>query len=325
MRAWILTKDAGGVTARLDDSMTEGDLGSGGVLVDVQYSSINFKDGLALAGRPGVVRNYPLIPGIDLVGTVASSDSSEWAIGDPVIVNGWGIGESHNGGLAQRARVEPGWLVRLPDGMTPQRAAAIGTAGFTAMLAVLALERSDALGGSVLVTGAAGGVGSVAIAILAALGRRVVASTGRPEAHDYLTSLGAAEIIHREELSTPGKALQSERWAGAIDTVGGATLANVLAQTRYGGTVAACGLAGGSDLPSTVMPFILRGVTLTGINSVFAPAGLRTAAWRRLASDLDPAVLDGITTTAPLGEALAVAERILAGHVRGRTVIDVRA
>lgn len=325
MRAWILTKDADGVTAGLDDSVTEVDLGAGGVLVDVQYSSINFKDGLALAGRPGVVRNYPLIPGIDLVGTVASSNSPEWAAGDQVIVNGWGIGENHNGGLAEQAKVEPEWLVRLPDGMTPQRAAAIGTAGFTAMLAVLALERSDALDGSVLVTGAAGGVGSVAVAILAGLGRRVVASTGRPEMHDYLTSLGAAEIIHRDELSTPGKPLQSERWSGAIDSVGGTTLANVLAQTNYGGTVAACGLAGGGDLPATVMPFILRAVTLAGINSVFAPTTMRTTAWRRLARDLDPAVLDSITTIVPLRDALKVAERILTGEVRGRTVVDVRA
>jgi len=326
------------------------DLGPGDVVVDVEYSGVNFKDALALAGRPGVVRRHPLVAGIDLVGRVAASDSPDWAVGDRVLVNGHGIGETHHGGLAERARVESGWLTAVPDGMTSLHAAAIGTAGFTAMLAVLALERhaagssraesggstgavsaSDAghpapPDGDVLVTGAAGGVGSVAIALLARLGYRVVASTGRVEEEPYLRRLGAAEVIDRAGLGeTAGKPLQSQRWAAAVDSVGSTTLANVLAQTRYGGVVAACGLAQGPDLPATVMPFILRAVTLAGINSVEAPAALRDEAWRRLAADLDPALLDGMTQTVPLADAPSVAERVLAGRVRGRTVVDVRA
>jgi len=303
------------------------DLGPGDVTVDVEYSGVNFKDALALAGRPGVIRRHPLIPGIDLVGRVAASDSPDWAIGDRVLGNGRGIGEAHDGGLAERARVESGWLTAVPDGMTSLHAAAIGTAGFTAMLAVLALERhSVGRDGDVLVTGAAGGVGSVAIALLARLGYRVVASTGRVEEEPYLRGLGAAEVIDRAGLGeTAGKPLQSQRWAAAVDSVGSTTLANVLAQTRYGGVVAACGLAQGPDLPATVMPFILRAVTLAGINSVEAPAALRDEAWRRLAADLDPALLDGMTQTVPLADAPSVAERVLAGRVRGRTVVDVRA
>lgn len=326
MRAWMVTKNDDGVSAELLDAVTDDQLGPGDVLVDIEYSSINFKDGLALAGKPGVIRDYPLIPGIDLVGTVVSTSTDDgWKPGDRVILNGCGIGESHHGGLAERARVPGEWLVPLPDGLTPERAAAIGTAGFTAMLAVLALEKAAALGGDVLVTGAAGGVGSIAIAILAGLGHRIVASTGRPEEHDYLVSLGAAEILDRATLSEPGKPLQTQRWSGAIDSVGGHTLANVLAQTNYGGTVASCGLAASHELPATVMPFILRAVTLTGINSVFAPRELRLEAWRRLSTDLETELLDGLTTTIPLADARATADEILAGRIRGRTVVDVRA
>ncbi len=322
-RALRVTREPAAV--ELLDDLTDEALGDGDVTVDVEYSSLNFKDGLAIAGRPGVAKISPLIPGIDLVGTVAASASPRWAAGDRVILNGWGIGETHNGGLSERARVAADWLVALPEGMTAARAAAIGTAGFTAMLAVLALENAGATDGDVLVTGAAGGVGSVAVALLAGLGHRVVASTGRPEQGDYLRSLGAADIVDRTSLAEAGKPLQSQRWSGAIDSVGGHTLANVLAQTTYGGTVASCGLAASGDLPTTVMPFILRAVTLTGINSVFAPRALREEAWRRLASDLDPELLDSMTTTIPLAETITAAGRILDGSVRGRTVVDVRA
>jgi acrylyl-CoA reductase (NADPH) len=325
MRAWMVTRVDDSVSARLVDSLTDADLGDGEVLVDVEYSSINYKDGLALAGRPGVVRQYPLIPGIDLVGMVAESVDDRWQPGDRVVLNGWGIGETHNGGLAERARVSGDWLVRLPDGLSPRRAAAIGTAGFTAMLAVQALERADALGGEVLVTGAAGGVGSIATSLLAGLGSRVICSTGRQEHRGYLSRLGAAEVIDRELLTRPGKPLQSERWSGAVDSVGGATLANALAQTRYGGAVAACGLAASHDLPTTVMPFILRGVQLLGINSVFAPNALRVEAWGRLADTLDMTLLDSLTESVTMTDAARVADEILAGRVRGRTVVDVRA
>jgi acrylyl-CoA reductase (NADPH) len=331
MRAWMVTKGEDGVDARLVDNLTDADLADGvelaggDVLVDVEYSSINFKDGLALAGRPGVIRQHPLIPGIDLVGTVSESSDDRWRAGDRVLLNGWGIGETHNGGLAERARVSGDWLVRLPDGLTAQRAAAIGTAGFTAMLAVLELERADALDGEVLVTGAAGGVGSIATALLSGLGHTVVCSTGREEQHEYLTRLGAAEIVARDSLNEPGKPLQRERWSGAVDSVGGTTLANVLAQTRYGGAVASCGLAASHELPATVMPFILRGVRLIGINSVLAPASVREKAWARLATDLDLGLLDSLTETVGLADARRIADDILAGHIRGRTVVDVRA
>jgi acrylyl-CoA reductase (NADPH) len=308
--------------------LTDDDLMPGDVLVDVEYSSLNYKDALALAGRPGVIRNYPLIPGIDLVGSVAASESPRWKPGDRVILNGWGIGETHHGGLAERARVQGDWLVSLPGGMEAERAAAIGTAGFTAMLAVLALERAGIEGSAetpILVTGAAGGVGSMAIALLAARGNRVTASTGRTGEADYLRTLGASDIIDRATLSEAGKPLQTQRWAGAIDSVGGHTLANVLAQTTYGGTVASCGLAQSAELPSTVMPFILRAVTLTGINSVLAPRELREEAWGRLATDLDPGLLDGMIQTIGLADAAGRAEDVLAGRVRGRLVVDVRA
>ena len=296
---------------------------AGDVTIDVEYSSINFKDGLALTGRPGVIKAPNLIPGIDLVGTVATSNSVLWRAGDRVILNGWGIGETHHGGLSERARVPAEWLVPLPAGMTAKQAAAIGTAGFTAQLAVIALEKAG-VDGDVLVTGAAGGLGSIAIALLAKRGFSVTASTGRSQEHDYLRALGAAEIIDRASLSMPGKPLQSQRWAGAIDSVGGHTLANVLAQTNYGGSVASCGLAQSAELPTTVLPFILRAVTLVGINSVYAPHDARREAWARLASDLDPDLLDSLTTSVTLAEAPVVAERIVAGQVRGRTVVDVR-
>lgn len=299
-------------------------LGEGDVIVDVEYSSLNFKDGMALQADPGVMRINPLVPGIDLVGRVASSEDPRWNIGDPVIVNGFGIGETHNGGYAERARVSGDWLVPRPLAISSERAAAIGTAGFTAMLAVLALERADATGGDLLVTGAAGGVGSTAIAILAKLGHRITASTGRPEEAEYLRGLGAAEIIDRGPLGEPGRPLQKELWSGAIDSVGGQTLVNVLAQTRYGGAVAACGLAQSAELPGTVLPFILRGVSLAGINSVFAPAALRAQAWQRLATDLDFDLLDAMTTTIALSQVEDAAKQILAGRVRGRTVVAVQ-
>ena len=332
-RALVVSRDDDGVTAGLteysDDALMPGD-----VVVDIEYSSLNYKDALALSGRPGVIRDYPLIPGIDLVGTVAESEDPRWKPGDAIILNGWGIGESHHGGLAERARVKGDWLVALPDRMSAAHAADIGTAGFTAMLAVLALERAGSLsvtavptngGPDILVTGAAGGVGSIAIALLARNGARVTASTGRPAEADYLRRLGASEIIDRATLSGPGKPLQSQHWAGAIDSVGGPTLANVLAQTSYGGTVASCGLAQSADLPTTVMPFILRAVTLAGINSVFAPPALREEAWSRLARDLDVTLLNDMTSTIALADAVNRADDVLAGRVRGRLVVDVRA
>jgi len=320
VRALVVSASAAALT-----DVAEDELGDGDVTVDVSYSSLNFKDGLALGGRPGVAKIDPLIAGIDLVGTVRASDDPRWSIGDDVLVTGWGIGETHHGGLAERARVSGDWLVALPSGLSARQAAAIGTAGFTAMLAVLALEKADALGGDVLVTGSAGGVGSVAVALLARLGHRAIASTGRPEQADYLRSLGAADVIDRHQFDDHGKPMQKQRWSGAIDSVGGNTLANVIAQTNYGGTVASCGLAASADLPTSVLPFILRGVTLAGINSVFAPPALREEAWRRLASDLDLELLDGMSTTIGLQDALAGAGDILAGRVRGRTVVDVRA
>jgi acrylyl-CoA reductase (NADPH) len=299
----------------------------GDVTVVVDYSSINFKDGLALMGRPGVVRVWPLIAGIDLVGTVEHSTHPRWAAGDRVILNGAGLSETHHGGLAERARVSGDFLVRLPDGISPKQAAAIGTAGFTAMLSVLALERGGITpdSGDVLVTGAAGGVGSIAIALLAARGFRVHASTGRgDELGEYLHGLGATALVDRRTLGEPGKPLQGQRWAAAIDSVGSTTLANVLAQTNYGGVVTSCGLAQGADLPTTVMPFILRAVSLIGINSVDAPLPQREESWRRLGTDLDLARLDGLTQEIALGEAFDAAARILAGKVHGRTVVDVR-
>jgi acrylyl-CoA reductase (NADPH) len=309
---------------RLDDDFLE----PNDVTIDIDFSTLNYKDGLALAGRPGVLRRSPIIPGIDLVGTVRESGDPRLSPGDRVVLNGDGIGESRNGGLAERAVVRADALVAVPQAVSQHQAAAIGTAGFTAMLAVLALERGGVTpsSGDVLVTGAAGGVGSVAIAVLARLGYSVTASTGRGESEaDYLRELGASAIVNRVDFTEPGRALQKARWAGAVDVVGATTLANVLAQTAHGGVVASCGLAGGSDLPTTVMPFILRGVTLAGINSVEAPRTLREDAWARLATDLDAHLLDTMTATIGLQDALGAAERILAGQIRGRTVVDVHA
>jgi acrylyl-CoA reductase (NADPH) len=301
-------------------------LESGGVLVQPEYSTLNFKDGLALTNRSPVVRLWPMVPGIDGAGTVLESSHADWKAGDKFILNGYGVGETHWGCLAQRARLKGDWLVKLPAAFTPRQAMAIGTAGYTAMLCVMALERAGLtpqLAGSaeVLVTGATGGVGSVAIALLAKRGFKVVAATGKPAEADYLKRLGASSLIDRAELSAVGKPLQKERWAGVVDAVGSHTLANALAQTRYGGVVAACGLAQGLDLPSTVMPFILRGVTLAGVDSVMAPRALREQAWAALASELDPALLETMIEEIALEDAPAAAARLMAGQVRGRIVV----
>ena len=304
---------------------------SGDVTVRVDYSTINYKDGLAITGKSPVVRSFPLVPGIDFAGTVTASDHPRWKAGDRVVLNGFGVGESHWGGLAQLARVKGDWLVALPEGLSARDAMAIGTAGYTAMLCVQALQRhwADAgvkpSDGEVLVTGAGGGVGSVAIALLAAQGHTVVASTGRLDESDYLKSLGALSVIDRVTLSAPGKPMQKERWIGVVDSVGSHTLANACASTRYGGAVAACGLAQGMDFPASVAPFILRGITLYGIDSVMAPLAKREAAWAQLARDLDRTKLAAITTEVTLAEAVACGEKILAGRVRGRVVVNVNA
>ncbi|MBP8133288.1 MAG: oxidoreductase [Zoogloea sp.] len=323
-KAILIEKDNAGYRAGLTE-MDDARLPDSDVTVRVAYSSLNYKDGLAITGKGPVVRSFPMVPGIDLVGTVEASSHAAYQAGDTVVLNGWGVGEVHWGGLAQRARLKGDWLVPLPAAFTPRQAMAIGTAGYTAMLCVLALERHGVTPdkGEILVTGAAGGVGSVALALLARLGYTVVASTGRAAEADYLKSLGAAEIIDRNLLSVPGKPLARERWAGAVDTVGSHTLANVCAAMKYRGVVAACGLAQGADLPATVMPFILRGVTLAGVDSVYCPRPDRLEAWQRLARDLDPAVLESLTTEIGLDEAVAVATELMAGQVRGRVVVDV--
>ncbi|MGF1456321.1 MAG: MDR family oxidoreductase [Alphaproteobacteria bacterium] len=297
----------------------------GDVTVRVSHSSLNYKDGLALTGRAPVVRRWPMIPGIDFAGVVEQSARTDLPVGTPVVLNGWGLGETHWGGYAELARVSGDWLVPLPDAFTPEQAMAIGTAGYTAMLCVLALERQGIAPGDgpILVTGAAGGVGSVAIAILARLGHEVVASTGRASEEIYLRGLGASAIIDRAELSAKPRALGKERWAGVVDSVGSNTLANALSQTRYGGSVAACGLAQGMDLPGSVAPFILRGVNLLGVDSVYAPRTRRQEAWARMAADLDPSLLAAITQVVPLEDCPALAERILEGQVRGRTVVRI--
>ena len=304
-----------------DDFLPEGD-----VTVDVDCSTLNFKDGLAITNRSPVVRSWPMVAGIDGAGTVSHSSSAKWKAGDKVILNGFGVGETHKGCLAGRARLKSEWLVRLPDAFTTKQAMAIGTAGYTAMLCVLALERHGLMPGEgeVLVTGATGGVGSVAIALLSKLGHRVAAATGKMSEEGYLKSLGAASIIDRAELAAPGKPLQKERWSAVVDAVGSHTLANACAQTRYGGTVAACGLAQGMDFPASVAPFILRGITLAGVDSVMAPLALREQAWSRLARDLDPAKLDAITTEIPLSQAIEGARKLMAGQVRGRIVVRTR-
>lgn len=307
-------------------NLTEADLMEGDVTVAVDYSTVNYKDGLALTGAAPIIRHWPLIPGIDFSGKVETSDHPDFKPGDRVVLNGWGVGEGHNGGYAQKARVKGDWLVKLPDAISNEQAMAIGTAGYTSMLSVLALEKNGVKPGSdVLVTGAAGGVGSVAIVLLAKLGYRVIASTGRLSEADYLKTLGADEVIDRNELSNPGKPLGKERWAGAVDAVGSHTLANVLSMTKYGGTVAACGLAQGLDLPASVAPFILRGVTLAGIDSVMAPKEKREEAWKRLATDLDMKKLEALSFRAKLDDVPKLAADILAGNVRGRAIVDVNA
>lgn len=322
--AVLIEKDDAGYRASLRE-LDDAALPEGDVTVKVEYSTLNYKDGLAITGKGPVVRKFPMVPGIDLAGTVEASSHPGIAIGDRVLLNGWGVGEGHWGGLAQRARLKGEWLVPLPAAFTPREAMAIGTAGYTAMLCVMALERQGVTPdkGEVLVTGANGGVGSVAVAVLAGLGYTVVASTGRPDEADYLKALGATEILDRARFAAPGKPLARERWAGAVDTVGSHTLANVCASTKYRGTVAACGLAQGMDLPATVAPFILRGVTLVGIDSVMAPREERIEAWRRLARDLDPAKLALMIREIGLGETIDTAAALLEGKVRGRVVVDV--
>jgi acrylyl-CoA reductase (NADPH) len=324
----IVATEADGATRGVLTQLPDDDLPEGDVTVAVQYSSLNYKDGLAVTGRGRIVRRPPLVCGIDLAGVVETSESPAWGPGDEVVVTGWGLSETHPGGYTQRQRVRSEWLVPVPAAFDLVRCMAIGTAGLTAMLCVLALEHEDVVpgDGDVLVTGAAGGVGSVALAVLARLGHRVAASTGRPETHPFLRDLGAAEIVDRGELAAPsGRPLESERWAGAVDVVGGETLATVLRQTRYRGSVAACGLAGGTDLPATVLPFILRGVKLLGVDSVSCPTDLRRTAWERLARDLPADLLDSLTTVEPLSRVPALAEEILAGRTRGRVVVDVNA
>jgi len=324
LKAILIEKTDSGQSARLAE-LDEARLPEADVTVRVAYSALNYKDALAITGRAPVIRKFPMVAGIDLAGTVEKSGHAAFKAGDVVVLNGWGIGEGHFGGLAQLARVDGSWLVPLPRAFAPRQAMAIGTAGYTAMLCVLALERHGVTRdqGEILVTGASGGVGSVAVAVLAKLGYKVVASTGRTKEAGYLQALGAASVIDRAELSAPGKALGKERWAGAIDTVGSHTLANACATTRYRGAVAACGNAGGMDLPASVAPFILRGITLYGIDSVRAPMPLRQEAWSRLARDLDPGKLDSMTREIGLGEAIAAAGDLLAGKVRGRLVVDV--
>ena len=318
-RALLLEKDESGAVSAAVTEVAESILPDG-VVVDVEYSTINYKDGLAITNRSPIVRTWPMIPGIDFAGRRVDN-------GVRVVLNGWGVGESHIGGLAQKASVPDGWLVSLPESLSTKQAAAIGTAGFTSMLCVLALEAHGLTPatGPVLVTGAAGGVGSTAVAILAKLGYDVHAATGRPEQADYLRMLGASTIVSRDELSGPAKALAKMRWAGAVDAVGSHTLANVLSMTYENGCVAACGLAQGMDLPSSVAPFILRGVTLAGINSVTVPHAKRVETWRRLAADLPADKLESMTTVVPLTAVIALADEILAGRVRGRIVVDVNA
>jgi len=325
-RALVTTKTGETISTNLAD-MSERDLMPGDVTVSVEYSTVNYKDALAISGRAPVIRQFPLIPGIDLAGIVEASTYSGITVGDRVVANGWGLSQTHHGGFAQKARVKGEWLVKIPDVFSTKDAMAIGTAGYTAMLSVLALERGGLAPerGDILVTGANGGVGSIAIAILSGLRYRVVGSTGRHEEVDYLRSLGAVEIIDRRTLSEPGAPITSERWAGAVDSVGSHTLANILAQTKYRGVVAACGLAQGADLPASVLPFILRNVTLAGIDSVNAPQEVRRLAWSRLARDLAPAKLARTTRVIGLAEVPGIVGRIFEGKVQGRTVVDVNA
>ena len=323
-KAVVVEKSDGGQNVGLAD-FDEADLMEGDVTVRVEWSTVNYKDGLALTGKAPVIRRFPMIPGIDFAGVVEASAHPGWKPGDRVILNGWGVGESHLGAYAEKARVKGDWLVGLPGRNSARGAMAIGTAGYTAMLAVMALERQGVAPrhGPVIVTGAAGGVGSVAVTLLAKLGFAVVASTGRPAEADYLKSLGAREIIERKELAGASKPLGPERWAGGIDTVGSTTLANVLSMTRYGGAIAACGLAGGMDLPATVAPFILRGVSLIGIDSVMCPLERRREAWKRLASDIDAGKLAMMTSEIDLAGVMDAGRRIVEGAVRGRIVVKI--
>ncbi|MGD9479768.1 MDR family oxidoreductase [Shinella sp. G-2] len=322
--AVLIEKSASGQEAGLSKVETA-QLPQGDVLVDVAWSTLNYKDALAITGASPVVRSFPMVPGIDFAGVVAESSHSDFKPGDRVVLNGWGVGERHWGGLAARARVSGDWLVPLPEGVSLRNAMAIGTAGYTAMLCVMALERNGVLpdSGEVVVTGAAGGVGSIATMLLASRGYSVAAVTGRMTEADYLTGLGATAIIDRAEFTQVGRPLAKERWAGAIDVAGGVVLANVLASMRYRGVVAACGLASGMELPTTVAPFILRGVTLVGIDSVMCPKSERLAAWQRLAQELDTAKLDAMTTEVQLADVVAVAPRFLKGEVRGRILVPV--
>jgi acrylyl-CoA reductase (NADPH) len=323
-KAVVVKKDGSGQKVALRD-FDESDLMDGDVTVRVTHSTLNYKDGLALTGKAPVVRRFPMIPGIDFAGTVESSTHPDFKSGDAVVLNGWGLGETHLGGYAEKARVKGDWLIRLPEGITAAQAMAIGTAGYTAMLCVMALDRHGVTPdrGPAIVTGASGGVGSVAVALLARGGWHVIASTGRVQESDYLKSLGAAEILDRAELSGPARPLGKERWAAGVDSVGSHTLANVLSMTRYGGAVAACGLASGMDLPTSVAPFILRGVSLLGVDSVMAPKSLRLEAWKRLARDLDLDKLAAMTSTIPLEKVIEAGPEILAGKVRGRIVVEV--
>ena len=324
MKAILLSKEADRFQARVAE-VGENDLPEGEVTVRIEYSTVNFKDALALTDKSPIVRKWPMVAGIDFAGAVEASAHPSWQPGERVLLNGWGVGESHWGGLAQKARVKGDWLVRVPDGMTTREAMAIGTAGYTAMLCVMALERAGVARdrGEILVTGATGGVGSLSVAILAGLGYRVVASTGKLSEKAYLQSLGAKEVIDRATLAQPGKPLQRERWAGVVDSVGSHTLVNACAQTMAEGAVAACGLAQGMDFPATVAPFILRGVALAGVNSVTAPMDRRLEAWRRLAAQLDRTKLKSTITDIGLADALAKAPDVIAGKVRGRLVVDV--
>jgi len=325
-RALIVDKNDSGVQASIR-RLTDVDLMPGDVDVRVEYSTVNYKDGLAVMGRPGVIRKYPLIPGIDLAGTVTASRNGAYKVGDRVLVNGWGLGETHHGGFAERARLEAAWLTRVPNNMTARDTMAVGTAGYTAALCVLELIAQSVIpaSGPIIVTGAAGGVGSVAIVLLASHGYHVIALTGRPEEGDYLRDLGAKEIMPRAELEVDVKSLAKERFAGAVDSVGSKILANILSMTKAGGTVTACGLAAGIDLPATVAPFILRGVRLSGINSVYEPAAKREKAWAMIAQHLNRAKLAEMTQEIALEGVAAVAKNILAGKVRGRTVVKLSA
>ena len=322
----LIEKDDSGYRAAVQE-LDENQLPEGDVMVRVSHSTLNYKDGLAITGRGPVVRKFPLVPGIDLVGTVEQTSNPSYKVGDQVVLNGWGVGESHWGGLAQKARLKGDWLVPLPAAFSSKQAMAIGTAGYTAMLCVMALERHGVTPdkGEILVTGAAGGVGSVAVAILSKLGYTVVGVTGRSEERGFLMGLGASEVLERSAFSAPGKPLGRERWAGAVDVVGSHTLANVCATTRYGGVVTACGLAGGMDLPASVAPFILRGVTLPGVDSVMAPRDLRLQAWQRLTTDLDLAKLGQIAKEIGLNDVVDMASKLLNGQVRGRVIVDVNA